>query len=165
MKNIESKFNEAFKKGNVYRPLDWSVFNNYFPSLNGYALDFGAGRGDSSLFLAKLGLKVDAIDFSKEAFKQRIKHKNINYILGSNIPDKKYDFILLKHVIAFIKDKKKFIEILKSHLKKNGKLLIVTPVKRKNYNQIPPKVVYSLTALGKRFLKLMPALISLGKKL
>ena len=38
-------------------------------------------------------------------------------------------------------------------------------VKRKNYNQIPPKVVYSLTALGKRFLKLMPALISLGKKL
>jgi len=38
-------------------------------------------------------------------------------------------------------------------------------VKRKDFHQIPPKVEYSLTPLGKEFLSLIPILVDLGKKL
>jgi len=38
-------------------------------------------------------------------------------------------------------------------------------ISRKNYNQIPPKVEYSLTKLGKEALELVPLLIKIGNKI
>lgn len=38
-------------------------------------------------------------------------------------------------------------------------------IKRKNYGEIPPRVEYSLTALGKNALNLIPALAEIGRKI
>lgn len=38
-------------------------------------------------------------------------------------------------------------------------------IKRKNYGEIPPRVEYGLTALGKDALNIIPALAEIGKKM
>ena len=131
MKNLKQQFNQAYKQRKVYKSL--SFLDDYLSKVRGPVLDFGSGRGEIAFFLAERGLKVDAVDFSEEAFKQRLKHKNIQYVFGNenDIPNKRYNFILLKLVIAFIKDKEKLFRIF--HKRLDGTLLIVTPILRKNY--------------------------------
>lgn len=38
-------------------------------------------------------------------------------------------------------------------------------IKRKNYGEIPPRVEYSLTAMGKKASNIIPALAEIGKKM
>jgi len=99
-------------------------------------LDLGCGQGKDSLFLAKKGFKITAIDLSKEAIEQiqaKIKKnkklhieticKNIN---DYKIEENKYDFIIGIDIFQFLTDKKivNLIKDIKNKLKNNGLIII-----------------------------------------
>jgi SAM-dependent methyltransferase len=49
---------------------DWFLKSNVQPSLNGLAVDLGAGHGLQSVALAKIGFKVIAVDFNKQLLEE-----------------------------------------------------------------------------------------------
>lgn len=92
---------------------------------SGVALDLGCGTGEFSKWLSDHGFIVEGIDFSQEALKIA---KDIcpscifiNWDLEDleNYPFKyeKYDITLDSKVIAFIKNKDRYLDTIKSRLK------------------------------------------------
>jgi len=110
------------------------IISKIEPEIN--FLDIGFGFGGDSLFMAKKGFKVTAIDRSKamvEKLNQKIKEDNISglKVICGDITDfkivkNKYSVINAKNVFQFL-NKKIAIEIisnLKNKLKDNGYILI-----------------------------------------
>ena len=78
---------------------------------NGLALDIRTGNGNSALFLAREGFKVDAIDINKNAI-ESLKERSKEFKLELNAAvqdvrqfsfDKKYDVILAIQSLVFMK--------------------------------------------------------------
>lgn len=119
---------ESYKKGEI----PWRDFS---PDLSGalkkagifsgVALDLGSGTGEFSKWLSDYGFIVEGIDFSEEALKTAKdicpSCSFINWDLDDleNYPFKsdKYDIILDSKVIAFIKNKGRYLDVIKSRLK------------------------------------------------
>ena len=79
---------------------------------NGFALDLGSGEGKNSLFLAKEGFNVSAVDISKEGIKKLeklSKEKNLHIkTFNQNINnfgfDKNYDLIISIATLHFLSE-------------------------------------------------------------
>ena len=88
------------------------------------ALDLGCGTGEWSIALQKNGITVEGLDFSKEALKiskpQSDKVTWVNYDLENldeyEFKHEKYDLIIDNKVLAFIEDKEKYLNTIKSKL-------------------------------------------------
>lgn len=119
---------ESYKKGEIpwrdFSP-DLSKALKKAGIFSGVVLDLGCGTGELSKWLSDHDFVVEGIDFSEEALKTA---KNIcpschfvNWDLEDleNYPFKheKYDIILDSKVIAFIKNKDKYLDVIKSRLK------------------------------------------------
>ncbi len=101
------------------------------------ALDVACGIGKNSIYLAKMGFKVEAIDISEIALKE-LRKKNIENIFTKQIdlenflPQKKsYDLIVKTNYLD-----RKLIPYLIKALKKNGILFIETYMEDKNNEKI-----------------------------
>jgi 2-polyprenyl-3-methyl-5-hydroxy-6-metoxy-1,4-benzoquinol methylase len=109
---------------------------NYLPSRgNGGEklsfLDVGCGMGANLLAAQRLGFEVLGFEPSKDHARVAIDHFALPVITEYFSPDRtggrKFDFIMLSHVIEHIFDPKKFISDLVGILKPGGALVVVTP--------------------------------------
>jgi 2-polyprenyl-3-methyl-5-hydroxy-6-metoxy-1,4-benzoquinol methylase len=98
-------------------------------SLNSSILDIGAGNGMQLFQLYKKGFKnltgIDPFIEKDISFKNHFKvfKKDIS-IIGS----KKYDIILLNHVIEHVPDPDNLLRLCNNILSENGKIIVRTPV-------------------------------------
>lgn len=88
---------------------------------SGNAIDLGCGTGEASRWLSKHGFNVEGIDFSDKAIEEAVEQggdaKFSVYDLENldkyNFAHEKYDLILDNKVLAFIKDKEKYLNTIK----------------------------------------------------
>jgi len=94
-------------------------------------LDIGCGNGALSLDLAKKAKKVIGIDINESNIhiaKNKYMKENIIYYCGDalyNLPDERYDVIILSNVLEHINYR---VNFLKSLLDKSNKFLIRVPM-------------------------------------
>jgi 2-polyprenyl-3-methyl-5-hydroxy-6-metoxy-1,4-benzoquinol methylase len=102
---------------------------NFFPSKKNILLDFGCGDGYLGLSLKKHFKKIYFSDFQKKNNNLHIPKKNLFYISLNKIfnSKKKFDFIILRHVLEHVSNPKNVIHKLSKLLNKNGKILIESP--------------------------------------
>lgn len=119
------KKREKTKWGRLFPKL----WNNLYlgKNLKHKHLDFGCGNGIFDKLIAeKKDIKILAIDSDKLKIKSgRENYANKKIIFTSHLKGKeKFDSISLIRVIHEIRDVKKILSILYSHLNKGGKILI-----------------------------------------
>lgn len=92
---------------------------------SGVALDLGSGTGEFSKWLSEHGFETEGIDFSEEAIKTakeicpscRFTNWDLEDLENYHFKYEKYDIILDSRVVAFIKDKEKYFDTIKSRLR------------------------------------------------
>ncbi|MBW2412362.1 MAG: methyltransferase domain-containing protein [Deltaproteobacteria bacterium] len=108
------KWNKKYRQ-KKYSTTPSQIVRNYFELAPGKnALDIGAGNGRNSLFLARQGFSVDAVDISDEGLKQFAgRHSDIHPICEDldtfDIPGNRYDLIinvkyLNRRIFPYIKE-------------------------------------------------------------
>ena len=93
------KWNQKYKKKKYPREPAQIVRDYFSLAKIGKALDIGAGNGRNSLFLAKQGFSVDAVDISDIGLTEFAgRHPNIHAICADldtfEIPKNRYDLIV-----------------------------------------------------------------------
>lgn len=98
---------------------------------NDIVLDIGCGNGALTYDLARKVKRVIGIDLNKENIRiaeEKYSAPNIKYMVGDvteNLPDKKFDTIILSNVLEHIENR---IEFLKKIKKMTPKILIRVPM-------------------------------------
>jgi len=129
---------KEYKKNNYYWGLEPAKILKKYSRValkKGTALDIGCGEGRNSVFLAKNGFTVDAVDKEKSGI-----NKLEKLIVGNNINNinvfpidilkfkfnKKYDLILAYHSLDFLKlsEIKKLIKKIKKSVNSNGLIIM-----------------------------------------
>ena len=100
-----------------------------FPRKNNSVLDFGCGDGYLGLSLKKSFSKVYFSDFDSSNNNLHSPKNNLFYIPLKKvfIDNKKFDLIILRHVLEHMPNPKIIIHKLSKLLNKNGKILIEVP--------------------------------------
>ncbi|HAG27451.1 TPA: hypothetical protein DCG61_01560 [Patescibacteria group bacterium] len=114
---------------------------------SGSVLDLGSAAGRHSLFLAKKGFTVTAVEISSEftaALKEivRLQKLKVKVVIGDVTkftPKKKYDVIISTMVLHFLpyQIQSKQIELMQSNTKRNG-LNVISSYSDKNKDGIRP---------------------------
>lgn len=105
-------------------------------SANDSVLDIGCGNGALTYDVAKKAKKIVGIDVSEQNIsfaKRKLSGKNIGYICGdalTNLPNGKFDVILLSNVLEHIEKRVEFLSYLKE---KAPKFLIRVPVLNRSW--------------------------------
>ena len=140
-------FNSEYSKASVYTLLSWNksyikkiknfLLNDQFK--NKTLLDIGVGGAYVTIEMAKIGLKVIALDMSNivlsnvEKYKSDLKLKNINTIRSNaeELPlrDKSVDYIVANAVLEHLPHEAKAISEWKRVLKPRGRIMITVPIK------------------------------------
>jgi len=114
--------------------LDWLQQPGLTQPLGHKVLDVGCGVGTMSLYLSSQGAKVEGIDVSKRAIniaenaRQAVRLEDVQFkqqllAKGRNNKDLVVCFEVLEHVPA----EDTFLQLIASHLKPDGKLVLSTP--------------------------------------
>jgi SAM-dependent methyltransferase len=94
-------------------------------------LDVGCGMGRYMLAAQKLGFEMLGFEPSTDHARVAMRHFNLpviqDYFSPDKVADRKFDLIMLSHVIEHIYDQRAFVQDLVSVLKPGGALIIVTP--------------------------------------
>ena len=91
----------------------------------GDLLDFGCGTGYLLKYLSSKKYNVEGIEFDKRAIRIA---KNVHGLaVYSKWKNKKYDIILINHVLEHLPNPKNELEIIKSHLKEDGIIVVRIP--------------------------------------
>jgi 2-polyprenyl-3-methyl-5-hydroxy-6-metoxy-1,4-benzoquinol methylase len=144
MNKKQSRWNESFKTGRDYNPVNVVILDLMLAEVKNkkVAIDLGCGTGDGVVKLAMQGMFVIGVDWSSDALeKARVRASesnvidNVNFIEidlnnlnEANLNKNSADVILCKLVVAFIEDTRKFLECAKSLLNKDGFIFLQTPV-------------------------------------
>lgn len=124
---------------------------------SGSALDLGCGTGEWAIALSDKGFEVEALDFSAEALKiaqslsgaKKVNwvHWDLEQLAKYGFKTILYDLIIDHKVLAFIKDKEKYLDTVK---KKLGGVYVLTVfhehdkkgainLSRDEFNQLVPQ--------------------------
>lgn len=108
-------------------------------SKNKTLIDIGAGSGYVAIEMAKLGMKVIALDLSDKAianlrkYKKELNLKNLTLIKSLaekiSLPDKSIDYLVANAILEHIPNEKKAISEWKRILKPKGRMFITVPLK------------------------------------
>ncbi len=152
-KNFEYNYTYLFK-------LPLKLFNNCD------LVDFGAGTGDNTLFLAENGAKCTLVDMNYEAVgksKKLFKHflkkdfKNHKFIVSSIFnfnSKKKFDFVQSRGALAHTENPKLAFKKCASFLKKGGTIIYGDPNQFGGFqNMLQRYVIYSLSNNKKEMIK------------
>lgn len=136
MKSKNQTFwDDAYLDGKDFSDLSQEQIEIIFKNTNtdSSMLDIGAGTGKLMQVAEARGLRVSGIELSEVAIakaKERGVEGKIAHLDTENIDDyadeNKYDKVVLKLVIAFIKNKINLLFWIKNHLNQNGELIIIT---------------------------------------
>lgn len=130
------KWERAYKENKFYINTEKPslLVNEIAPSLkeNSNVLDLGCGGGRNSIFLAKLGHNVEAIDIANLEFTSKIPEdiqKRISFSKGSVLREFKphaYDLIIAARLLQYLSlnEVQSLIAALASSIVNGGKLLI-----------------------------------------
>lgn len=144
-------FQKEFSQIKKYRLAPWQ--KNYVQRIKNHLLgknfknktliDIGTGSGYVAIEMARLGMKVIAIDLSSQAienlrkYKKKFNLRNLNpkKCLAEKIPlsDKSVDYLVANAILEHIPNEKKAISEWKRILKPKGKILITAPLKFKHF--------------------------------
>lgn len=140
-------FNSEFSKRTKYELLAWN--KSYIEKIkrdliDGNSkgrtlLDIGAGDAYVTIEMAKMGLKVIALDLSQVAinninrYKSELNLKNITTV-NSNVEElflknKSVDYIVANAILEHIQDEKKAIYEWKRVLKPRGRMMVTVPLR------------------------------------
>ncbi|NIO44339.1 MAG: methyltransferase domain-containing protein [Candidatus Aenigmarchaeota archaeon] len=120
----------AYQKGGFHKKRIDKIVSMVKP--NSKVLDAGCGSGIIPFLLSKKNCKIVGIDKSADCIKFASKKYNGKFLckdlLKLNLK-KKFDYIICSDVIEHFKktDRKKLLNILDRHLKKNGYIIITFP--------------------------------------
>lgn len=140
-------FNWEYSRASTYTLLAWN--KSYIKKIRNFLLkskfknktllDIGAGGAYVTIEMAKIGLRVIALDISKvvlgniEKYKSDLKLKNITTILSNaeEIPlkSKSVDYIVANAVLEHLPNEAKAINEWKRVLKPKGRIMITVPIK------------------------------------
>ena len=107
--------------------------------------DLGCGTGTFTAALASLlgvGSKIYAIDRDSQRVKSptesdtEIEFIKLNFV-DDTLPVRNLDGILMANSLHFVKDKSEFIERIKSHLKVDGRMIVVEYERNKSTPWVP----------------------------
>jgi SAM-dependent methyltransferase len=101
----------------------------------GFILDFGCGTGAFLQYMKKRNWIIAGIEPSETAREQACTNTGTNIFSTLSQVEKQFDVITLWHVLEHVHDLNKKIQDLKSHLEKDGILLIAVP----NHNSLDSK--------------------------
>lgn len=98
-----------------------------FPD-KGQVLDFGAGTGDQSVILARLGYEVSALDVEGSDYSDSTVFP-VSFYGGKTIPfpDNSFDFIFSSNVLEHIRDATGINHELKRVLRPGGRMVHIVP--------------------------------------
>ncbi len=131
MTEQQSNWDESFKAGRDYNPINQILLDSVLFSIHNdkkTAIDLGCGTGDAVIKLAKRGMSVTGVDWSPDAL-EKAKTRAVESAVQ--------DLVLCKLVVAFVSDKKAFLEAAKNLLNKQGYLVLQTPVLHDNVEYGP----------------------------
>jgi SAM-dependent methyltransferase len=105
----------------------------------GKSLDLGCGVGEKSWLLSKFGYKVLGLDFSEYAINQAKQNfpeldfrvQDLEFI--EDLQEKDFDLICDILVLAFIKDKEKYLNVIKTKLRGHFILKVPTISRKPNF--------------------------------
>ncbi len=96
--------------------------------------DIGCGQGFTSKYFYEKGLQISATDFSKNGFEQCNQEllNNIEFVQNDIVNDdffidRKFDLLILKHVLEHVKSPESLITKIKKKMKPNSILAIIVP--------------------------------------
>jgi len=136
-KDTANFWNRGYVQGQDYRQLADKELDNILKNISNKetALDMGCGTGHLARQLARRSLAVTGVDISDEAIKLAKQQDQTGVIYRRmNIENEdlrelgKFDVVFCKLVIAFLKDKTKFISEIPQLLTPHGAFILITPV-------------------------------------
>ncbi|MFG3527421.1 class I SAM-dependent methyltransferase [Streptomyces sp. NPDC047917] len=142
----KSTWQEHYDMGQGFRPLgdaELALLAEHVPAPEGgRALDVGSGTGELAVALARMGYRVDAVDFAEGALvRARAEHpeeQGVRWLcldieqdpLPSPPEEDEggYDLVTLRLSAAFIRARSRVLRALGAQLRKDGALVVITPV-------------------------------------
>jgi protein-L-isoaspartate(D-aspartate) O-methyltransferase len=130
-------WDDAYSNGTDYTDLNQNQLNFIFRDLNAESviLDIGSGSGKILKLCEEKGIKSKGIELSEVAITKSKERGVVSEQVHLDIDEMddyfdivKYDRVILKLVIAFVKNKTNLLTWIKSHLKNDGSLIIITPI-------------------------------------
>ncbi|MEU3330030.1 class I SAM-dependent methyltransferase [Streptomyces albus] len=129
-----------YAAGRRYRPVspeEEELFRRTVgPGAGRHALDIGCGTGGFAGFLHALGYAVTGTDFASTAVSlARAEHRapNVNFACmdadgeWQELKSQRFDVISCRLSYAFIRDKEKFLNRVRKHLRPEGVFHVMTP--------------------------------------
>ncbi len=128
---IEAYLNVGQARQLLSRVIDRHLIREARESAAPLFLDVGCGMGAYLLAAQQLGFEVLGFEPSENHARVALEHFGLpvirDYFLPESVGGKKFDFIMLSHVLEHIYDPAQFTHSLLSVLKPGGILLVITP--------------------------------------
>ena len=136
-----------------------------FLHVNSTILEIGVGSGSLMKYLFDKGYSIEGLDLSTAICKAVSEKYNVKVhcqLLSNMSEEKKYDLIIMNHVLEHDSNPKQFLADVKKHLNKGGRIRIAVPnigswdAKLPGWNSYEPyHVVYYTPKLLKRLVSLL----------
>lgn len=147
-----NKWDKIFSEGTTFSPLNEIFLSFLLEAIrkhNGTTpkdiIDLGCGDGDALVRFAKHGFMVAGVDFSQVALEKARKKLEEAGISGVELQltdlddihiQNKADIIFCKLTYAFVENKGKFLENVKSLMRDNSVFVLMTPVLHKGVEYV-----------------------------
>ncbi|MFB7224430.1 methyltransferase, FxLD system [Streptomyces sp. NPDC056227] len=143
MEYTRADWSEHYNDGRGFRRLgkeEMGLLVEHAPAPEGgRALDVCCGTGEMAAYLASLGYTVDGVDFAEGALaRARAEHAEVESVRWlcrdvehddlADLAEDGYDLIVIRLSVAFIRDRARVLRRLAARLRKDGALVVITPV-------------------------------------